>query len=203
MKHAILLAALLTVSAITPALGQSSTFSVQTYPILGNTQVAADFNGDGKPDLAGPGVTGAAIMLNNGDGTFSQKVEFPLVNYPQDVAAGDFNGDGKMDLAVSMQNAQVSLAILLGTGTGSFGPPTYYANVAGYDSPYVLAADINNDARLDVVIMHGMNCFTAQCLPARIVTVMLGNGDGTFQAGRDIDANTFPTAIALGDFNRD
>src|ERR1044072_9996761 len=159
MKHAILLAALLTVSAITQALGQSSTFSFQTYPILGNTQVAADFNGDGKLDLAGPGVTGAAIMLNNGNGTFSAKTEFPLVNYPQDVAAGDFNGDGRMDLAVSMQNAQVSLAILFGTGAGTFGPPTYYPNVAGFDSPQILAVHLNNDARLDVVIMHNVDCF--------------------------------------------
>src|SRR3954464_2903080 len=113
MKHTILLGALMAITFGTQAHGQSTAFSVQTYPILGNTQVAADFNGDGKLDLAGPGVTGAAVMLNKGDGTFSPKTEFPLVNYPEDAAAGDFNGDGLMDLAVSMQNAQISLAILL------------------------------------------------------------------------------------------
>ncbi len=51
--------------------------------------------------------------------------------------------------------------------------------------------------------MHTANCFTASCSPARIVTVMLGNGDGTFQPARDIDVNTFPHSMALGDFNRD
>lgn len=183
---------------------QSATFTIQTYPILGNTHVAADFNGDGRPDLAGPGVTGAAVMLNNGDGTFSPKIEFPLVNYAQGIAAGDFNGDGRTDLAVVLQNAQFSMAVLLGTGTGSFGAPTYYANTNGFDSPYALASDINNDGRLDVLIMHSIDCFGPEpCHGARIVTLMVGNGDGTFQPARDIDVNTFPYSFALGDFNRD
>ncbi|HKP05478.1 MAG TPA: VCBS repeat-containing protein [Chthoniobacterales bacterium] len=186
------------------AFAQNATFSIQTYPILGNTHVAADFNGDGKPDLAGPGVTGAAVMLNNGNGTFSQKTEFPLVNYPQGIAAGDFNGDGKMDLAVVLQNAQFSMAILPGTGIGTFGPATYYPNTSGFDSPYALASDINNDGKLDVLIMHSIDCFGPEpCHGARIVTLMIGNGDGTFQPARDIDVNTFPYSFALGDFNRD
>lgn len=204
MKHALFLAGLIAVAVMTDAFGQSATFSIQTYPILGNTHVAADFNGDGKPDLAGPGVTGAAVMLNNGNGTFSPKTEFPLVNYPQGIAAGDFNGDGRADLAVVLQNAQFSMAVLLGTGTGGFGPATYYPNTGGFDSPYALASDINNDGRLDVLIMHSIDCFGPEpCHGARIVTLMVGNGDGTFQPARDIDVNTFPYSFALGDFNRD
>jgi hypothetical protein len=204
MKQTILLGAVLAISLVTRALGQSATFSIQTYPILGNTHVAADFNGDGKLDLAGPGVSGAAIMLNNGNGTFSPKIEFPLVNYPQGIAAGDFNGDGKTDLVVVLQNAQFSMAVLLGTGTGSFGAATYYPNTNGFDSPYALASDINNDAKVDVLIMHSIDCFGPEpCHGARIVTLMVGNGDGTFQAARDIDVNTFPYSFALGDFNRD
>jgi hypothetical protein len=203
MKHTILLGALLAISAVTQALGQSTTFSIQTYPILGNTQIAADFNGDGKLDLAGGGGTGASVMLNNGDGTFRPKTDFPVGTWTQDVAAGDFNGDGKMDLAVSLQDPQLSLAILLGTGTGTFGVPTYFPNPTGFDAPQVLASDINNDGKLDVVIMHGINCFTASCVSGRVVTVMLGNGDGTFQPAQVIDVVTHPAAIALGDFNRD
>jgi hypothetical protein len=203
MKHALLLAGLIAVTIVTDAFGQSTTFSIQDYPILGNTQVAADFNGDGRPDLAGAGGKGVSIMMNNGNGTFAPKVDFAIPTWTQDVTTGDFNGDGKIDLAVSLQDPQLSLAILLGTGTGSFGAPTYYPNTSGFDSPYVLASDVNNDAKQDVVIMHEINCFNGPCVPATVITVMLGNGDGTFQPGRDIDVGTFPTAIAFGDFNRD
>jgi hypothetical protein len=202
MKKTFLLFALLA-SALSDALGQSTTFSIQDYPILGNTEVAADFNGDGRPDLAGAGGKAVSVMLNNGDGTFRPKVDFPLPTWTQDVTTGDFNGDGKIDLAVSLQDPQLSLAVLLGTGTGSFTTPTYYPNTSGFDAPYILAGDVNNDAKLDVVIMHGMNCFNAACVPATVVTVMLGNGDGTFQPGRDIETGTHPTAIAFGDFNHD
>lgn len=201
-QHAFLLCALLA-AAVTHASGQNATFTQQAYPIIGNVHCTADFNGDGKLDIAGPGL-GAAVMLNNGNGTFGPKTEFPLINYPQGIAAGDFNGDGKMDLAVSLQNAQFSLAILLGTGTGSFGPATYYPNTNGFDCPYALASDINNDGKVDVLIMRGIDCFGPEpCHGARVVTVMMGNGDGTFQPARDIDVNTFPYSFALGDFNRD
>ncbi|HEV2806372.1 MAG TPA: VCBS repeat-containing protein [Chthoniobacterales bacterium] len=203
MKHTILLTAMLATGFVTQAFAQSTTFSVDAYPILGNTQVAADFNGDGRPDLAGAGGTAVSIMMNNGNGTFAQKVDLPISTWTQDVTTGDFNGDGKIDLAVSLQDSQLGLAVLLGSGAGTFGAPTYYANPSGFDEPYLLAGDINNDAKLDIVIMHGVNCFTASCVPSTIVSVMLGNGDGTFQPARDIQAGTHPTAIAFGDFNRD
>jgi hypothetical protein len=60
------------------AFGQSATFTTQAYPLLGNTQIAADFNSDGKPDLAGSGLNAASIMLGNGDGTFRAKTDFSV-----------------------------------------------------------------------------------------------------------------------------
>jgi hypothetical protein len=57
----------------------------------------ADFNGDGKPDLASPVVT---VLLGKGDGTFARPIDFSA-DGPFALAAGDFNGDGKMDLAVA------------------------------------------------------------------------------------------------------
>lgn len=204
MKHAFLLSVLLGVVGSTTALAQNATFSVQQYPIVGNTQVAADFNGDGKPDLAGnAGTKAVSVMVNNGDGTFRPRTEFSVGFWTSDVAAGDFNGDGKTDLVATLQDPQLSLAFLPGAGSGSFGAPTFFANPTGFDAPAIVAGDINNDGKLDVVIMNGTNCFTASCAPARTVVVMLGKGDGTFQPARVIDTGTHPTAIALGDFNRD
>jgi hypothetical protein len=202
-KFALVLCGLTTLICSPAALAQNTGFSVQDYPILGNTQVAADFNGDGRPDLAGAGGKAVSVMMNNGNGTFAPKIDFPISTWTQDVTTGDFNGDGKIDLAVSLQDPQLGLAVLLGTGAGTFSAPTYYPNPSGFDEPYVLAGDVNNDAKLDIVIMHGMNCFNAACVPATIISVMLGNGDGTFQPARDIEAGTHPTAIAFGDFNRD
>src|SRR4051794_31298034 len=109
MKQTILLTAMLATGFVTQALAQSTTFSVDAYPIPGNTQVAADFNGDGRSDLAGSGFKGVSIMFNNGDGTFAPKIELPTVTYTQDVTTGDFNGDGKVDLAASLADPQLGL----------------------------------------------------------------------------------------------
>jgi hypothetical protein len=59
--------------------------------LFSETHVAADLNGDGKPDLAGSGATSAAVMLNNGDGAFQARVDYLVAGQTQDVAAGDFN----------------------------------------------------------------------------------------------------------------
>ncbi len=114
------------------AWAQSATFTAQAYPLVGNTHIAADFNGDGKPDLAGSGLQAASVMLNNGNGTFGPKTDYPVGDYTQDVAAGDFNGDGKMDLVITIQSPQESLAFL--PGTGNFRAPTidndHFAKIA-------------------------------------------------------------------------
>ena len=118
---------------------QSATFTNFTYPILGNTHVAADLNGDGRLDLVGSGANSAAIMLNNGNGTFGAKVQYPVAGQTQDVAVGDFNGDGRMDLVVTINTPQISLSLLLGNGDGTFSAAINFPNTSGFDSPDIVA----------------------------------------------------------------
>src|SRR5215204_2832158 len=182
---------------------QSATFTTSTYPFLGNNHIAADLNGDGKLDLAGTGANSAAIMLGKGDGTFQAKIEYPVGGQAQHLAAGDFNSDGRMDLVVTINTPEISLSLLLGNGDGTFKAPINFPNTSGFDSPSVVATDLNNDGKLDVVIMHSIACFTAPCTAAETISVMLGNGDGTFQPTRELAAGQNMHYMTSGDFNRD
>jgi hypothetical protein len=182
---------------------QNATFTTQQYPLLGNTHIAADLNGDGKVDLAGAGANVVSVMLGNGNGTFGAKTDFPVAAAPQAVAAGDFNSDGKVDLVATLNDPQLSLALLTGTGTGTFNPPIYFPNTSGFDSPAIAATDLNSDGKLDLVVMHNIGCYTAPCTAAHSITILLGNGDGTFQTPSEVDVGTGPFAMAVLDLNGD
>jgi FG-GAP-like repeat len=182
---------------------QVATFTTQKYPLLGNTHIGADLNGDGRVDLAGAGGNDVSVMLGNGDGTFRAKTDFPIGMQTQAVAAGDFNSDGRVDLMVTLNTPQLGLALLTGTGTGTFNAPTFFPNTSGFDSPAIAATDLNGDGRLDLVVMHNIACFTAPCRAARSITVLLGNGDGTFQTPSEVNVGTGPCSMAVVDLNRD
>src|SRR4051812_15239370 len=128
MRKLVALAGFITMSlvfavAAAQAQGPAATFTTQTYPLLGNTHVAADLNGDGRLDLASAGLNSADVMLNTGDGTLRPKVSYPAAGQTQDVAAGDFTGDGRLDLVVTINTPEISLSLLTGNGDGTFAPP--------------------------------------------------------------------------------
>lgn len=186
------------------AAAQNANFSRTDYPLLGNNHIVADFNGDGVPDLAGVGLNSAAVMLGNANGIFRARVEFPAGGPAQDLTAGDFNNDGRLDLAVSINDPNTSLALLTGNGDGTFNAPaTLQINTAHVDSPAIVATDLDNDGRLDLVLAHALSCFTSPCSAARTITVLMGFGDGTFQFPIEIEVGTGMSRIAVGDWNRD
>jgi len=175
-----------------------------TIPIAcGAVWVATgDFNGDGKTDLAvasvdcGPGTNGVSIFLGNGDGTFTAKgtLTSPLSN-PFSIAVGDFNGDGKMDLAVVDRGASTdSVFFYFGNGDGTFQAPVSVSLGGLTASNQIVAADFNKDGHLDVAVseINGSN-----------VVVILGVGNGTFQAPRTIALPAQGWGLAVGDFNGD
>lgn len=187
------------------AFAQSPTFARTDYPLIGNDHTVGDFNGDGRIDLAGAGIRSARIMLGNGDGTFQPIVEFTATSVGQTgaLAAGDFNRDGLLDLMVAINDPDVGLSFLAGRGDGTFDPAVTFPNSSRLDGAAIAAVDLNNDLNLDVVIGHSVACFPPGCVVGRSITVLLGNGNGTFQAPREIQVGSTTAAIAVGDFNRD
>lgn len=180
------------------------TFARADYPLFGNNYVVGDFNGDGSLDLAGAGGPAAKVRLNNGAGAFGELAEYPVGGGDsQDLAAGDFNGDGRLDLVLTINNPEIGVSLLRGNGDGTFAAPVNFPNTSGFDSPAVAAVDLNNDGKLDVVIAHEIACYVAPCVNTDLISVMIGNGDGTFQPSREIPVGRGMSEIAVGDYNRD
>jgi hypothetical protein len=165
----------------------------------------ADFNGDGNSDLAVANTASntVSLLFGKGDGAFKPAVDLPLSSPPGGVSAGDFNGDGKTDLAItlpcpSQQCSNGSLAILLGKGDGTFGMPFNYTLTFGPRD--LVIGDINRDGKLDIVVTTF--CVDNTC-SAGALSILLGNGDGTFQPplNQNLDFNV--ESPVLADINQD
>jgi hypothetical protein len=173
----------------------------------------ADVNGDHKPDLivadgcmslSSCGTGGVSVLLGNGDGTFKPAVVYATGGCSaSSVAVADINGDGHPDLIVSNYcspggtNPGV-VGVLLGNGDGTFQPVLSYPTLGSGNDQAVAVGDLNGDGHPDVVVVgqdYGTDGF---------VTVMLGNGDGTFQPQITYDSGALePYEVTISDLNGD
>src|SRR5215813_6425438 len=162
---------------------------------------AGDFNGDGKLDLAVANYYGdtVSILLGTGTGSFGANTDFPAGATPSSLTVGDFNSDGKLDLAVGggpggvIFDTRNTVSILLGTGTGSFGPKTDFDT--GTSPLSVAVGDFNRDGNLDLAVANFESNNT--------VSILLGMGTGSFGAKTDFGTGSSPYSVAVGDFNGD
>ncbi len=155
--------------------------------------VVADFNRDGKLDLALAGNSALYIQLGNGDGTFQAPVSYGQAGVTG-LALSDVNADGIPDLVGATGSG---IGVFLGNGDGTFqsaiiAPTT---GIVGY--VYWAIVDLNGDGNPDLAAVSGSG--------AGPVNVYLGNGDGTFaqpfsMPGLPIQT---PMAITAGDLNGD
>ena len=145
---------------------------------------SGDFNGDGRTDLAVVNYAdrNVSVLLGNGDGTFQPQVTYAVGSFPYAIVTGDFNGDGRTDLAVANYGDK-TVSVLLGNGDGTFQPQVTYA-VA--ESPVsIVAGDFTGNGRIDLAA-SGWSVNTLDEQTDGPVSVLLGNGDGTFQPANTI-----------------
>ena len=152
--------------------------------------VAADFNQDGRQDLAcsqGDHFNMSVLVLfGNGDGTFQTPISTAVPTrsngawvVPLIFSAGDLNGDGRADVIVEEAQSQEA-QVLLGDGKGGFRPGIEIQS--GYNYPAPVIADVNGDGKPDILWPIGPE-------------VELGNGDGTFSTLMNYSQPSYSAAI--------
>ncbi|MFO0620091.1 MAG: FG-GAP-like repeat-containing protein [Polyangia bacterium] len=118
---------------------------------------SADFNQDGRPDLAqsADAATPVAIFLGQQDGTLRQIAPIAFSARPISMAVGDVNNDGKPDVVVTESGPQPVVEVALGTGDGTFtvvGSLQVPVTVGG-----LALLDVNSDKNADLVLGNGAN----------------------------------------------
>jgi hypothetical protein len=170
-----------------------------------------DANHDRIPDLLtgnfGRPQDSLSVLYGRGDGTFRKVRQFTAGVSVNDVATGDLNGDGRLD-AVLPEFINNRVQVVLGRPGGRFGAPTAYAIGTGVNEAAI--ADVNLDGRPDIITSVSPDSNRdpgspppAPGLKGAGITVLLGNGDGTFAEQKIYSIEGAVAAISPVDVNGD
>jgi extracellular elastinolytic metalloproteinase len=190
-----------TTSDIGVLLGQANgTLGAPAYFFVGSsspfTTAIGDVNGDGKPDVVTANFNGASMSVLLGDGTGKFGIAAVLGGQgsnPWGVALADLNGDGRLD-AITGNQGSGNIAVRLGTGVAPFfGSPTFFST-GGNGPRTVSLGDVNGDGKLDVAVPN---------IGSASVSVLPGNGNGTFGTPLVFSTGVNPNDATLADLNND
>jgi len=195
-------------AGVTALLGDGNgNFNAAPTANIGGNNVAlvavGDFNGDGILDTAvggseiGLDASELIILLGKGDGTFTLGQTLDVGTTFSSFVVGDFNQDGIPDLAVASTSSNL-VNVFIGNGDGTFTASTAAPASIGASPVFMAIGDINGDNLPDLAITTN-----PQTDIDSTVTILLGNGDGTFTKAATLGTGMYSTFIALGDFNQD
>ncbi len=153
--------------------------------------VSADFNLDGRLDIAYPLSNNVGIRFGNGNGTFGGETLIAGFGNAFALAAADYNSDGRPDLAV-VNNKGNSVSVLLGNGGGGFGAAT--THLVGIKPVGIVAGHFNADCTPDLGVINQKS---------NTLSVLIGAGGGAFGAATNYGVGKSPLSIGKGDFNAD
>jgi hypothetical protein len=196
------------IGATTPSFASEQIFATASTPFR---IAVADFNGDGKPDLAFVNYDASVmgVLLNTtpkgaSSVSFASRQDFATNSYPEGITVGDFNGDGRPDIVVASQSAGAVSVYLnttpAGAGSASFAPRQDFATGNQPGDPAV--GDFNGDGKPDIAVPNwgGGNGSTVSLL---LNTTPNGSGTPSFATQQTFATPSAPDVVAVGDFNGD
>jgi hypothetical protein len=156
-----------------------------------------EMTGDAHADLAVANAASDTVSILAGDGaggfSFASSLTLTAGTSPSSIAIGDLDNDDEPDLVVVGEGSR-RLGVFLGNGDGTFVPPPGFPTVAGTNPTAVALGTLDGDAHLDVVVANA---------GSDDVTVLLGDGDGTFTSAPTVADGSEPLDVAVGDVNGD